>query len=345
MSSGLNSVSAIAVLDLRQVLIALGVLQEDAVVAAGLSDAQLLDASQAHLPIQEQRVAETHFLRLWKLAARHSALPHIGILIGQHYCVEARGLLANWLFQCDTLQQSLDAFIKHSPLMNPSERWLVSEEHPSHLRLIVAFDSDKGYPRAAIERSLAALLVWCQELTGEPVPVQAITLAEAKPDYHQALVAYFGDKIEYGHEHNSIVIPRPYLAQKVITRNPYLQSMMQEKAGAALATLQQADDPVARIQVIVSQNLATVPDINTLSQQLNISRATLYRQLKSRGTSYSAIVTEVQQQQAKQWLAEGKAINAISIDLGFADTSAFYKAFKRWYGMTPVEFQSDLGEQ
>ncbi|BFM13952.1 AraC family transcriptional regulator [Maricurvus nonylphenolicus] len=340
MSFGLNTVSAIAVLDLRQVLLQLGAITTDALPALGLTDTQLLDPEQAHLPIQEQRIDESHFLKLWQLAAAYAPLPHIGLLIGQHYQAESRGLLANWLFQCDTLQQSLEVFIKHIPLMNPSERWHYSTD-AQNVRLYIAFDADRQYPPAAIERSMSTLLVWCQELTGKPVPISEVTFSNSKPGYQASLTDTFGKQITYNHPYNSILLPRSYLAEKILTRNPYIEAVMQEKASHILTALQQDNDLVVRIQAIIRNNLNAPPDIHALAKALGLSRATLYRQLKNRGTNYSTIVTDIQKVQAKKWLLEGESINAISIDLGFADSSAFYKAFKRWYGITPTEFRNE----
>lgn len=339
MSFGLNTVSAIAVLDLRQVLLQLGVITTDLLPTLGLTDTQLLDPDQAHLPIQEQRIDESHLLKLWQLAAAYSPLPHIALLIGQHYQPESRGLLANWLFQCDTLQQSLEVFIKHIPLMNPSEQWHYTTD-AQNVCLRIAFNADRQYPPAAIERSMSTLLVWCLELTGKPVPIHEVTFSGSMPSYHASLTETFGRQIIYNHQYNSIQLPKSYLAEKILSRNPYIEAVMQEKASNMLTTLQQDNDLVARIQAIVRKNLNTPLDIYALAKALNLSRATLYRQLKNRNTNYSTIVTDIQKTQAKEWLAEGKAINAISIDLGFADTSAFYKAFKRWYGVTPTEFKN-----
>ncbi len=339
MSFGLNSVSAMAVLDLRQVLIQLGVIKTEDLPALGLTDSNLLKQALNQTPIQEQRTEEKHLLHLWQLAEQHTALPHIGLLIGEHYHSESRGLLANWLFQCDTLQQSLEVFIKHIPLMNPSERWKFTVIDSQRTRLFIEFSEDKKYPRAAIERSMRSLLVWGLELTGEPLPALEVTFSGAKPTYHDKLVDILGSNIKYNHENNSILIPSRYLAKKVLSRNPYLNDIMQEKASHALEALQQDLDLVTKIKHIVRNNLANMPDIEAVSRQLNLSRATLYRQLKNRGTTYSDIVTDIQKNTAREWLRKGKATSAISIDLGFADTSAFYKAFKRWYGVTPTEFK------
>ncbi len=339
MSSELNSVSAIAALDLRQLLIQLGVFTDEDLPLLGLTDAILLNPKQGHLPIQEQRVKEKDFLQLWKLADQHQALPHIGLLIGQHYHPESRGLLANWLFQCETLQHSLEVFIQHIPLMNPSEQWKINIT-PQETRLYIDFKGDKPYPRAAIERSMTTLLVWCKELTGKPAQILEVKFTGAKPEYHPLLQDFFDTEIKYNQDNNSILIPSDYLSTNIQSRNPYLEDMMKQRAGNILVALQPSNDLIEKIKQIILNNLDNIPDIHTISQQLNLSRATLYRQLKSRDTTYSALVVDIQKNKAREWLNEGKTITAISIDLGFADTSAFYKAFKRWFGITPTEFQA-----
>lgn len=73
-----TTVSAVAVLDLHDQLLNLGVVTATQLREAGVEGAKLLDQGAAASPIQEQRVDETQLLALWQFAANNTQLPHIG---------------------------------------------------------------------------------------------------------------------------------------------------------------------------------------------------------------------------------------------------------------------------
>jgi AraC-like DNA-binding protein len=46
---------------------------------------------------------------------------------------------------------------------------------------------------------------------------------------------------------------------------------------------------------------------------------------------------DVRRELAQRYLADGLSIAEISFLLGFSEPSAFFRAFKRWTGKTPLE--------
>ena len=46
---------------------------------------------------------------------------------------------------------------------------------------------------------------------------------------------------------------------------------------------------------------------------------------------------DIRKQLARRYLDDKLAIAEISFLLGFSEPSAFFRAFKRWTGMTPLE--------
>ena len=53
--------------------------------------------------------------------------------------------------------------------------------------------------------------------------------------------------------------------------------------------------------------------------------------------SFNTVREDVRKQLARRYLDDELAIAEISFLLGFSEPSAFFRAFKRWTGMTPLE--------
>jgi Arabinose-binding domain of AraC transcription regulator, N-term len=161
------TVSAIAVLDLYDLLLALAVATKAEMLAAGLDREAMIDHGSAALPVQEQRLNESYLLALWQLAARNTAVPHIGLLVGQTYNPSTRGVLASWLFHCDDLGEALRVFQRHIALMNPSESWMLDRPPESCEMSERLFSRVTSFP--LFLRGLGAARVVGDPFRGKPV--------------------------------------------------------------------------------------------------------------------------------------------------------------------------------
>jgi AraC-like DNA-binding protein len=77
--------------------------------------------------------------------------------------------------------------------------------------------------------------------------------------------------------------------------------------------------------------------VEVVAKRLGLTARSLQRRLKDENTSFNAVREDVRQQLSRRYLEEGLSIAEISFLLGFSEPSAFFRAFKRWTGLTPVE--------
>jgi AraC-like DNA-binding protein len=80
--------------------------------------------------------------------------------------------------------------------------------------------------------------------------------------------------------------------------------------------------------------------IDSVASALGLSRQTLYRRLKAEGTTFEALVERVRRRLALRFIRdEGLTVKEAAWRLGFAEPSAFSRAFKRWTGRSPAEMR------
>jgi AraC-like DNA-binding protein len=80
-----------------------------------------------------------------------------------------------------------------------------------------------------------------------------------------------------------------------------------------------------------------------LARQLNVSVRTLHRRLGQVGCAFGDLVDEARHRRAVALLRDpGLRTAAIAEDLGFAELSSFYRAFRRWTGRTPNVVRQEL---
>jgi AraC-like DNA-binding protein len=73
---------------------------------------------------------------------------------------------------------------------------------------------------------------------------------------------------------------------------------------------------------------------------LGVNARTLAHRLETFGVTFSGLADEVRFDAAQGLLLRGRRIAEIAAALGFAEPSAFIRAFKAWSGTTPARWRA-----
>ena len=112
--------------------------------------------------------------------------------------------------------------------------------------------------------------------------------------------------------------------------------------GNRIATIERAYDAAVR---------ARRDDAASIARHLGLSTRTLRRQLQSMGTTHREQRDRARRAMAVTMLRTGEAsLSEIANRVGFTDSAAFTRAFRRWMGTTPGAFRRayravDFGKQ
>jgi AraC-like DNA-binding protein len=115
-------------------------------------------------------------------------------------------------------------------------------------------------------------------------------------------------------------------------------------APGKLTTLYRRDrEMVLRVRNCLRDALPEAMPLGAVARILRISPRTLHRRLEDEGSSFQAIKDALRRDLAINRLAKtSHAVADIAADLGFADASAFYRAFVGWTGMAPAHYRRRL---
>lgn len=118
-------------------------------------------------------------------------------------------------------------------------------------------------------------------------------------------------------------------------------------APGRLTTLYRRDREM--VQRVRDRLRAALPKSLTLAQvaqSLHLSPRTLHRRLEDEGSSFQAIKDALRRDQAISRLAKTRdPLAQVAADLGYADASAFYRAFVGWTGEAPTHYRKRLRGQ
>lgn len=183
------------------------------------------------------------------------------------------------------------------------------------------------------------LLCW---LAGRRLPILGIDLRCPAPGYLEDYRVMFCDNLRFERPSSRLLFNADCLAQPVRRSERELKRFL---AGAPANILVRYRDPQslgARIRAYLrSLSAARWPDFEALSSHFYMAPSTLRRKLAQEGQSYQGLKDQVRRELAITRLdaGEGDFVELAGV-LGFADTSAFYKAFKKWTGSTPGQYRA-----
>lgn len=288
----------------------------------------------------EERINERVLIDLWQLIDQESNVEGYGLLLGKHKNPSTKGLLSALISQSETLKDAFLTYTKYIDWMSPSEHWTLKENNNT-LELSLSINLEKGYPIAAIERSMSSMLNWFRFLTGNEPQLISAHFNYDQPSYLEEYKATFGQNIVFSSQQNALIVKRDIFEGTLSGYNPYLKNILETKIQSAIVNSKVIENRVTRfdkdtiidlIIIFLPQNKAT---IDYVCNHLSISRQTLYRYLKKENTSFKELLDETRKKRATILLSDkNKNIQYISDQLGYSEVSSFYNAFARWFNMS-----------
>jgi AraC-like DNA-binding protein len=129
--------------------------------------------------------------------------------------------------------------------------------------------------------------------------------------------------------------------EPVLTANYELQRLMLQKvsqqASLSASTISLSERIINYLTANAYLGIASLEEI---AANFNSSPRTLQRKLQEEGVSFQQLADSVRKSIAMHYLQSGSyPVKEVSYILGYNELSAFTRAFKRWTGKTPVDFQ------
>ena len=188
---------------------------------------------------------------------------------------------------------------------------------------------------AAMGLSLAVL----QKLCGPAWSAIEVRLARPLPLNPQAWRRCVHAPIVFGSTQNRIVFSAKWLDQPVESADRALHRILHDHV-AGLDATRTTSLPVQVRAVIRAALLAGYATPRHVADRLALGTRTLARRLAQNGTSFEVLLDDTRHEIACQLLGNSSAsITKIADLLGYAHSSAFTRAFRRWADTSPREWR------
>ena len=140
---------------------------------------------------------------------------------------------------------------------------------------------------------------------------------------------------------NQYFIESAALALPIVKADPGLCAVLDRHAEGLIAKYSRNDTLVEQVRTMIKDELSGGnASVERIADSLSMSGRTLQRKLREHGTSHQELLDQMRRDLALRYLQEPEmAICEVAYLLGFSESSALHRAFKRWTGKTPKEFR------
>jgi AraC-like DNA-binding protein len=295
-------------------------------------DLAALDHPEARYPI-------TATARLWRLAVERTGDPCFGLCVSRYVNHATFHALGAAVVASSSLREAFGRVARYSALVSDAAAFRL-EEAADRWRLVLAIAPGRWRPA---DESLDALLslqlrvARAMRQTRDFSPLRVI-LQRPEPTPSQPFEQFFRAPIVFSGAINALEFSAAELDARLPTGNAELARRIDEVLDRYLEQLGD-QQVVSRARAAV---IARFPDgepaQETIARALGMSSRTLQRRLAAEGTTYQALVEKTREDLARSYLAAGWSVTAVAFTLGFADTSSFSRAFRRWTGKSPSDY-------
>lgn len=187
---------------------------------------------------------------------------------------------------------------------------------------------------------LASLLNVIEFVIGKGVEQCTVCFPYKAPAWQDKYVELLPCSVHFDAKTAGVTIPKSLLKITSVTANPRSVELARAQCDEELSRLNQFDSLEQKVVSLVEQAHDYSLSIEEIARNLNMSKSTLARKLKTENTSFSKVMANLRKAQAKNLLLNTQSsIEAIALTLGYDDASNFNRSFKRWFDSSPSQFR------
>ena len=309
----------------------------------GVAAAEVLAAADlppGALDDPERRFPYLAMARMLAVSVRATRCPHFGLLVGRAWGLDELGLIGRLMRHSSTLGEALRVGSLMQRLNSDGGTAFVVEQGRSALVGYAVFHP-LAERVAPVYDGVMALLVNCmRELCGaswNPTEVRLPRIAPADDTPYRQL---FRCPVRFDADHAALAFPVEEMARRLPDADPEQLAALESAASAGDA-LELVPQLYRSLRLLLLEGSASG---DRAAQVLDMHRRTLSRRLRRQGCTFQSILDDVRYEAARHLLGETRiAIVEIAGALGYAEASAFTRAFRRWSGMAPQAWRATHG--
>jgi AraC-like DNA-binding protein len=318
----------------------------DAVELQGVSRDVLL--SESHCKLEdlegsESRIEIEVFRRMILRALKLSSDSALGLHLGERASEAAFDLLGHLISHAPTMRDAIALCGQFQTVFMEGTRTTLEERAGTARWACEFIRTDVCFDTVWTEFVVVGMLRALRTFAGGNTRPEGVCFVHRRPPHHHEYTRIFGGAERFGQLFNGIEFSSHLLDRPHLYRHSELHALLLAQAERVLGRIGRSVGYSERLQhYFLARSPARIPDMSAAARELGVSERTLRRKLAEEGVSYRELVQSALVRVACTMLRDPRSsVQAVAHALGFSEVTAFHRAFKRWVGVTPLEYRRD----
>lgn len=299
-----------------------------------------LGVNSDYVYTEQLRTPHSAQLYFWQAVEDVSGDRNIGLHLGQALPVYKGQVLEYLFLSSPTFGEGLRRAQNYQRLLSDAARTDFLIEGDEACMVLDAASEEVSRLRHFNECFVQGLMIFFKSITDGQFHPSRVEFEHERDHSEDHVREVLGCDVVFGAHENRMYFPASLLSHPSPHAEPELLDLHERFASEQVARLEKKDI-VGQVERIVAELLDSGEvTLDGVAERLGIKPRTLRTRLTEAETSFNQVLADFRYRLARQLLATtDESIDEIVYLTGFSEPSTFYRAFKRWSGMTPIEYR------
>jgi AraC-like DNA-binding protein len=270
--------------------------------------------------------------------------PALGLAFGSSLQLADLGMVGFAMLSADTFGDVVNLWLRYGSLMRPYLGAALETLDDGRLQLVAIERDPPVYAepmrRYVNERWLAVWARLAHTVLGPGRHLDEVHCGYPDPGARDAYVQTLGCLIRFDQPRTLVCFAPHVAAANTHNANRETRRLCEAQCELLLEQMRAGQGSTTLLRRLLVMSSPRWPDLAQAAQALDTSEGTLRRRLRDEGTSFTEVLHEVRMQLAVDYLRSTRIpVGEIAALLGYADESAFTRAFKRSHGATALAYR------
>lgn len=262
--------------------------------------------------------------------------PALGVAAGRRYHFTAFGALGFAMVSSQSVREAMAVGLRYFHLTFAFTQFEI-EDGPDHTRLtLVDSELPSGVRRFVVERDSSAFITLQRDIFGPQSVIHTLAFSFPPPADTSVYREFYGVAPTFDGLANEALLDRAALERRLPQANPLARQAAEDQCRQILDSRAPRSGLSGQVRDRIAARVSESATMKDIADELHMIPRTLRRRLQQEGTTYAELRDEVRRALADEYLAGPQlSIEQIALRLGYAESTSFIHAFRRWHGVTP----------
>jgi AraC-like DNA-binding protein len=263
-----------------------------------------------------------------------------GFNLGQKIRTADFGVLGYLIESSNHLESAIAALLNYDSLVADIGK---TEFELKDNNAVIRWLPDQSCSPQVILRNMTAWVSVIRQLLNPELSPNLICFTQVWSENDKSTLSnWFNCTVETNAQYNQIVFPSSYLSLPFKTDNNIVNQMLRGISDQQLSRYKSQQLLTEKVNHMLMAKI-DLNDCNLIrtASVFNMTPRTLQRHLKYENTAFADLFETERKRRVLLYIGK-YPLNIIASKLGFKDQSSFNRAFKRWYGSSPLYYLKNI---